>query len=141
MIETGNYVAVAKKRVDGTRLSDRSYLDCLQAHSGVGEDAAMVLDDSAEVLFCNNAAAVVFATTPRELTGRHISEFVLDTRLSRTSPGSNVAYAAYSGRRNEWREYCVCDADGKSFPQELLFDVAVVNLRYLIMLWIRMPSR
>lgn len=141
MVEASRFIAEVNNRGNETRGSDRFYLDCLKALSGVGEEAALVLDDSGQVLFCNDAGAAIFGRLPEGLAGKHISEFVPDTRLSTLSPGSNVAYAAYTGRRNQWREFCVLDATGHSFPVELLFDVLVVDLRYLIMLWVRMPAR
>jgi len=138
-MEVSAYVDGLTKQETEAHLSDQFYQDCLAALGGAREDAAMVLDDHGEVLFCNGTGAMIFSSTPEQLTGKHVSEFVLDARLNAGTPGSNVAYAAYTGRRNQWREYCVLDPAGRSFPVELLLDVLVVKLRYLILLWVRTP--
>jgi PAS domain-containing protein len=140
-MEVSSYVENQKIHEIGTQLSDRFYHDCLKALGGAGEDAAMVLDDRGHVLFCNGEGATVFNSTPDNLAGKHLSEFVLNIRLNAWTPGSNVAYATFTGRRNQWREYCVLDPTGQGFPVELLLDVLVVNLRYLILLWVRTPAR
>lgn len=117
------------------------FQDCLAALGGAKEDAAMVLNDRGEVLFCNSKGATIFNSPPDRLTGKHLSDFVLNMRLNVWTPGSNVAYAAYTGRRNQWREYCALDPSGRGLPVELLLDVLVVNLRYLILLWARAPAQ
>lgn len=124
----------------GTQLPQQFYIDCLAALEGANGDAAMVLDACGNVVFCNREGAMIFDRSPEELMGRHVGEFVSDTSLRAWTPGNNVAYAAYTGKRSQWRQYCVLDADGWSFPVELLLDVLVVNLRYLILLWIRAPA-
>jgi len=123
------------------RLSDQFYLDCLNTLGDATEDAAMILDDHGEVLFCNCEGAAMLGKAPNQVAGSHISEFILNMRLNAWTPGSNVAYAAYTGSRDQWREYCVLDSAGRAFPVELLLDVLVVNLRYLILLWVRTPAR
>lgn len=140
-MEANVYVENSKKQQPGAQLSNQFYQDCLAALGGAGEDAAMVLDDRGEVLFCNDEGATIFGSTPDKVAGRHLSEFVPNIRLNAWTPGNNVAYAAFSGRRNQWREYCVLDAKGQGFPVELLLDVLVVNLRYLILLWVRTPAK
>lgn len=122
-------------------LSDQFYHDCLKALGGAREDAAMVLDDCGAVLFCNGEGATILDSTPEKLTGKHLSEFVHNIRLNAWTPGSNVAYASYTGRRNQWREYCVLGSMGQGISVELLLDVLVVNLRYLILLRVRTPAR
>lgn len=130
-----------KKRETGAaQLTGKFYQDCLAALGDGGKDAAMVLDDHGHVLFCNREGATIFDGTPDKLAGKHLSEFVVNIRLNAWAPGGNVAYATYIGRRNQWREYCVLDSTGRSFPVELLLDVLIVNLRYLILLWVRTPA-
>ena len=140
-METSTYVEDSNKQGSETQLSHRFYHDCLKALGGKGDDAAMVLDDRGEVLFCNGAGAKILDATSDSIAGKHIGEFVLNMRLNAWTPGSNVAYATFTGRRNQWREYCVLDSNGRGFPVELLLDVLVVNLRYLILLWVRKPAR
>ena len=140
-MEVSSYVENLKIRETGTQLSDKFYRDCLTALGGSRAEAAMVLDDRGQVLFCNGEGATAFNSTPCKLEGKHLSEFVLNIRLNAWAPGSNVAYATFTGRRNQWREYCVLDSKGQGLPIELLLDVLVVNLRYLILLWVRTPAR
>ncbi|MFY9327343.1 MAG: PAS domain-containing protein [Georgfuchsia sp.] len=140
-METNAYVESSNKQGSKTQLSDRFYHDCLRALGGRTADAAMVLDDCGQVLYCNGEGAKILDSTPDTVAGKHIGEFVLNMRLNAWTPGSNVAYATFTGRRNQWREYCVLDSNGRGFPVELLLDVLVVNLRYLILLWVRKPAR
>lgn len=140
-MEMNTYVESSSKQGTEAQLSDRFYHDCLKALGGMEEEAAMVLDDRGEVLFCNSNGAKILNSTPNMIAGKHISEFVLNMRLNAWTPGSNVAYATFTGRRNQWREYCILDSNRRGFPVELLLDVLVVNLRYLILLWVRQPVR
>lgn len=140
-MEASSYAENLNIRETETQLSDQFYHDCLAALGGAGQDAAMVLDDRGQVLFCNDKGATLFNRAPDKVEGKHLSEFVLNIRLNAWTPGSNVAYATFTGRRNQWREYCVLDSTGQGFSVELLLDVLVVNLRYLILLWVRTPAR
>ena len=140
-MQAGVYVENLKNPGAKVQLSDRFYQECLTTLGGAAENSAMVLDDRGEVLFCNDEAAMIFNSTPEDLAGRHLNEFVLNIRLNAWSPASNVAYAAFSGSRNQWREYCVLDSHGEGFPVELELDVLTVNLRSLILLWVRTPAR
>lgn len=139
-MEANAYIEKPKHRKAAQRLPDAFYVDCLAALEGESGDASMVLDERGHVVFCNSEGATIFGVEPEELMGRHIEKFIPDTHLRMWTPGNNVAYAAYTGKRSQWRKYCVLDARGWSFPVELLLDVLVVNLRYLILLWIRMPE-
>ena len=121
-------------------LSRAFYQDCLRTHERPADAAGMVLNVRGEVLYCSEAAAEIFGNAPEQLEGKPLSEFVLNTRLRRRTPGSNVAYATFSGRRNEWRECCIFDGRGLSVAMELLLDVLAANLGYLILLWIRPPT-
>lgn len=136
-MEMSNYVESSNQRETSLQLSDRFYQDCLNALGSKGEDAAMVLNDRGEVIFCNLQGAKILNRSPDIITGKHISEMVLNTRLNALTPGSNVAYASFAGRRNQWREYSVLESNGESYPVELLMDVLVVDLQYLILLWAR----
>lgn len=140
-MEACTYVDNLKAQETGIQLSSQFYQGCLAALGGAGEDAAMVLDDRGEVLFCNKEGAAIFGSSPAKLLGKHLSKFVLNIRLNAATPGSNVAYASFTGRRNQWREHCILDSTGRVYSLELLLNVLVVNLRYLILLWIRTPAR
>ena len=82
----------------------------------------------------------MFGQSTRSLLGKGVYEFVRDIRLSPAAPASNVAYAAHVGRNNRWRSYDIKDAEGKVTEVELMLDVAVVDLHYLILLRARRPS-
>lgn len=139
-METDSCVENSLKRGAASQLSDLFYRDYLAALGGGEDFAAMVLDDRGEVLFCGSEEASILGIAPGELVGMHLSEIVPGIRLSAWSPGSNVAYASFIGRRNQWREYSVLGPTGQTHSLELLLDVVVVNLRYLILLWVRMPA-
>lgn len=122
------------------QLSPAFYQDCLRTQERAADGAAMVLNVRGEVLYCSEEAAEIFGNAPDQLEGKPLGEFVLNTRLRRRTPGSNVAYATFSGRRNEWRECSILDGDGRGLTMELLLDVVAANPGYLILLWIRPPS-
>ncbi len=130
----------AARRETGAQLSPAFYQDCLRTHERAADGAAMVLNVRGEVLYCTEAAAEIFGNAPDQLEGRPLSEFVLNARLRRRTPGSNVAYATFSGRRGEWRECSILDGWGRNVTMELLLDVLAANPGYLILLWIRPPA-
>src|ERR1017187_9741649 len=103
-MKMNTYIESFNKQGCKPQLSDSFYHDCLKGLGGAGEDAAMVLDDRGEVLFCNSAGATFLESKPDKLNGKHIREFVPNLRLGALTPGSNIAYATFTGRRNEWRQ-------------------------------------
>lgn len=113
------------------------YRDCIAALDGPGDAAAMVLDARGKVLFCNAAAADTVGFDGDELIGSYAGDFIPNLPFNPAAPGNNIAYAAYFGRRNQWRTYSVLDDQGNASKMDLLLDVVVVRLRYLILLWVR----
>jgi hypothetical protein len=118
----------------------RLFQHCIAALGGSSDIAALVLDDRGRVVFCNAEASAMFGQFPRDLLGKGVHEFIRDIRLNQAAPASNVAYAAHMGRNNRWQPYDILDAQGKASEVELMLDVAVVDLHYLILLWARRPS-
>lgn len=134
------YAENLHRQEEKSQCSIRFYQDCLATFGSADEDATMVLDDYGKVLFCNPEAANIFGDELDDLLARHIKDFIPDVPLNPKAPGSNVANAAHAGGRNQWREYCVFNSRKETFPVELLLDVLVVDLRYLILLWVRIPA-
>ena len=92
------------------------------------------------MLFCNREGALIFGHAPDALHGRDISDFVLNLNLNAWSPGQNLAYARFAGTRNHWREYCVLDAEGHGSRVEMLIDLMMVELRPVLLVWLRRPG-
>ena len=133
--------AVADRPVQRiAELGNDFYADCVQAFAGPQRDAALVLDERGKVLYCNRAGASIFGHAPDTLHGRDISDFVLNLNLNAWSPGQNLAYARFAGTRNHWREYCVLDAEGHGSRVEMLLDLMMVELRPLLLVWLRRPE-
>ena len=133
--------AVFSDRKEKTQHSGQFYQDCLATLGGSSKDAAMVLDDSGKVLFCSQQAVNILGNEIDDLLDRSIKEFIPDVPFNPNAPGSNVVNAAYAGRKNQWREYFIFNNVGKKpFSVELLFDALEVDLHYLILLWVRIPT-
>jgi PAS domain S-box-containing protein len=115
--------------------------DCIRALSGPYRDAAMVLDETGRVLYCNPEGAALFGQGTEQLTGRQLSDFVLNSELDPWSPEKNMAYARFAGKRNQWREYCVLDSCGCGSRLEILLDEMTVELHQLMLLWVRRPAQ
>ena len=114
--------------------------DCIRAFSGPYRDAAMVLDETGRVLFCNREGAALFGQGTDYLIGRQLSDFVLNSELDPYSPDKNMAYARFAGKREQWREYCVIDHTGHGVRLEMLLDEMTVDLHQLMLLWVRRPG-
>lgn len=115
--------------------------DCIQALSGPYRDAAMVLDETGRILFCNREGAALFGQGTDHITGRQLSDFVLNSELDPYAPDKNIAYARFAGKREQWREYCVLDHAGHGARLEMLLDEMTVDLHQLMLLWVRRPGQ
>lgn len=121
--------------------SSQFYQDCLAQFGDTSKNPAMVLDDTGKVLFCSQHAADILGKGIDDLLKQPIKNFISDTPFNPNTPGSNVVNAAYAGRQNQWRKYCIFNNSMKQpFSVELLFDAFVVDLHYLILLWVRTPA-
>lgn len=121
--------------------SSRFYQSCLARLGDTGENPAMVLDDTGKVLFCSQQAVDILGNGIDDLLERPIKDFIPAVPFNPNAPGSNIVNAAYAGRQNQWREYCIFNNSGKgTFSVELLFDALEVDLHYLILLWVRIPT-
>ncbi len=135
------YRADLPNEKESIQYSSQFYQNCLARFGDTGKNPAMVLDDTGKVLFCSQQAADILGNEINDLLERPIKDYVPDMPFNSNAPGSNVVNAAYAGRQNQWREYGIFNNSGKeTFSVELLFDVFEVDIRYLILLWVRIPA-
>ena len=126
---------------ENIQYSSQFYQNCLARFGDTGKNPAMVLDDTGKVLFCSQQAADILGNEIDDLLEQSIKNFIPDTPFNPNAPGNNVVNAAYAGRQNQWREYCIFNnSRKKTFSVELLFDACEVDIHYLILLWVRIPT-
>lgn len=121
--------------------STRFYQHYLAKFGGTGEDIAMVLDDCGKVLFCSPKTTEIFGIETNRLITQPIRDLIPAVPFNTNSPGSNVVNAAYVGRQNQWQEYHILNHSRQaSSLVELLFDVMMIDFRYVILLRARIPT-
>ncbi|MES2237776.1 MAG: hypothetical protein V4500_08515 [Pseudomonadota bacterium] len=126
---------------ENIQYSSQFYQNCLARLGDTGKSPAMVLDDTGKVLFCSQQAADILGNGIDDLLERPVKDFIPAVPFNPNAPGSNIVNAAYAGRQNQWREYGIFNNYGKrTFSVELLFDALEVDLHYLILLWVRIPT-
>ena len=133
-MEHGRQVESLKGRDFARILPNEAYEDCLAALGSPRQEAVMLLNDRGRILFCNPEWESVGRCSADDIVGGNVRDFIPGLRLNPAAPGSNVAHATYSGRRNQWSRHDVLDGQGHRHDVELLLDVLMVDLNYLIVL-------
>lgn len=117
-------------------VSDDFYRDCIAALGCNGQEAALVLDDRGNVLFCSRECADLLSCDAEDILGRHITTFFPTLSLSAHAPGCNVATAAHWGRHNRWLP-CSASPECHGIDVELRLDTVLAGYRHLILAWVR----
>ncbi len=76
--------------------------------------AAMVLDRSGVVRYCNTAALRLFRTGGRALVGQHVTTRIPGLPFKSETPGYNVAYATLWAATAIWLRFSGVDSQGRS---------------------------
>lgn len=95
-------------------------------------EAALLLDSEGRITDANAAAATLLGRRASALEGKDISQLVPDLPLSRTTPGYNLAYAAFHAGAPGWLAHTALTARGEFMPIELsLASVRVHGVRVI----------
>lgn len=82
-------------------------------------EAALLLDSEGRVTDANEAAATLLGYPMGALEGLAINQLIADLPLSATTPGYNLAYAAFHAAATEWPAHTALTARGHFLPIEL----------------------
>lgn len=115
------------------------YERCFMAIGG-RSTATIILNDHGDIVLCSPACLAMFGREEREILGRHISTFLPRLASDIDTPGNNVAKASYRSMNGGWKQFTILDMDGESVCIELRLDVQTVDLRHLILIWVRQGS-
>lgn len=101
---------------------------------------SLILDGNGTIMFCSNALALLVGTTASELVGRTIKSLLPEMPLSPTTPGYNVAFAAFSWAAGSLHQWMLIRSDGS----KLAVDASITSLKtsrdYLFCLGLHCPS-
>lgn len=89
-------------------------------------EAALLLDIEGRITDANSAAATLLGRRASALEGQDISQLIPDLPLSRTTPGYNLAYAAFHAGATGWLAHTALTVQGEFLPIE--FSLACVRV-------------
>lgn len=129
---------LAPLAVPAARLSAPSRMPSLpREQSWQAREAALVLDNEGRVTDANEAAATLLGYHAAALEGLAVNQLIPDLPLSITTPGYNLAYAAFHAAATHWPAHTALTAKGDFLPIELTFACVRVHGIRVIALTLR----
>ena len=100
-------------------------------------EAALVLDSEGRVTDANEAAATLLGYPMGALEGLAVNQLIPDLPLSMTTPGYNLAYAAFHAAATDWPTHAALTAGGQFLPIDLSIACVRVHGMRVIALTLR----
>lgn len=101
---------------------------------------SLILDGNGTIRFCSNALANLVGVGAGELVGRTIKSLLPEMPLSPTTPGYNVAFAAFSCAAGYLHKWVLVRNDGSKLEVEASISSLKTGKEYLFCLGLHCPS-